>query len=335
MRAREALQRPAREHGVLAQPLALSLPGFPSLPVGALGLIVGRAGRFEHVEQPYGLGAVEYRQAGLSQQAVRLKRERARACDERATTVASPSVLGERAFQRVPEPQSADLRGCQEEQRGEEQVLLAPVTGGGIGGVEAGLLPQACLGHRAEVQLDERGQLALVLVDEDHQRVRCERAPAAGVLERLAGGGLAAVVEQREPRGRRVERDRDVQLGEGGGVREKQRVGLAALTASGKRVAVHHAVGSTRGPVVVGRRAAFAVGPRATHQAEIVQAARAVAQRALADIGQQPRQLVLANHAVAAKDIQQATVGFAERHAAEIGTTTSPDDTISAAGTTG
>jgi hypothetical protein len=118
-------------------------------------------------------------------------------------------------------------------------------------------------------------------------------------------------------------------------MRKEERVGLAALTTSGQRVAVHHAVRPTRGPVMVGCRAAFAVGPRATHQADIVQAPRAVAQRALADIGQQPRQLVLANHAVAAKDVEQMTVSFAERRAAEIGTTTSPDDTIPAAGATG
>jgi hypothetical protein len=79
-------------------------------------------------------------------------------------------------------------------------------------------------------------------------------------------------------------------------------------------------------------RAAFAVWPGAAHQAEIVQAARAVAQRALWNVGKQSFELILTHHPVCAKNGQQAAVGVAERRAAEVMTTTSPDDTSPVSG---
>jgi hypothetical protein len=149
----------------------------------------------------------------------------------------------------------------------------------------------------------------------------------AEVLERLARVALPPVVEQREPRARAFDGERDVQLSKRGGVPEEERVGLLALTAPWHLIAVHHAVGATGGPVMVGGGATFAVGPRAAHQAEIVKAASAVAQRALRNVGKQPLKLILAHHPVRAEDSQQAAVGVGERRAAEVMTTTSPDDT--------
>jgi hypothetical protein len=96
-------------------------------------------------------------------------------------------------------------------------------------------------------------------------------------------------------------------------VRHEQEVGLRALTTPRDRIAVHHAVRPPGRPVVVRRRATFAVGPSAPHQAEIVETASAVAQRALRNIGKQPFKLILAHHPVRTEDGQQAAVGVGER----------------------
>jgi hypothetical protein len=78
-------------------------------------------------------------------------------------------------------------------------VPVLPVARRRVGSVEVGLLAQPGVGHRAEVNLYERGELAFLLVGENHRRVRRQRTLLSEKLERLARLALPPVVEQREP----------------------------------------------------------------------------------------------------------------------------------------
>jgi hypothetical protein len=65
-----------------------------------------------------------------------------------------------------------------------------------------------------------------------------------------------------------------------------------------------------------------------------VQAACAVAQRPLRDLGEQPTKLILAHHAMRAQHVEQPLVDLGQRTGRRGGgRTTSPDDTTPAAGT--
>jgi hypothetical protein len=209
--------------------------------------------------------------------------------------------LGEDSRERLQELASPDVGGREEQQRGQEQVPLTPRIAGGVRRVQVGFLAQPRVGHRAEVDLNERQQLPVLPIGEHDRRIGGERSLLARVLERLARLALPAVRPQGQPGGRCLGGDRDVQLGECGSVREEDRVGPFALPSPRYGVAAHQAVRSPCGPVVVGGGAVLAVGAAAPGQPEVVQAACAVAQGALGNVGEQPGELILSHHPVSAQ----------------------------------
>jgi hypothetical protein len=81
--------------------------------------------------------------------------------------------------------------------------------------------------------------------------------------------------------------------------------------------------------MMVRSRSTITVWPAAPSQAQLVQPARAVAKRALGDLGEQPPQLILAHHPVRAQHREHAVVELGERDAAAVmrARTTRPDDT--------
>jgi ribosome-binding protein aMBF1 (putative translation factor) len=169
------------------------------------------------------------------------------------------------------------------------------------------------VGHRAEVDLDECPQFAVLLVQEPKRRVGGERPFACPVLESLSRFALPLIPEPLEPSGPRVGDDGDVQFGQRAGVREKDRVWLLALTATRYGLAAHQTVSASCRPVIVRCRALLTVGATATRQAEVVQAARAIAQRPLGDLGEQPPELILAHHAMRAQHVEQPLVDLGQR----------------------
>ncbi len=119
--------------------------------------------------------------------------------------------------------------------------------------------------------------------------VRGERSFVHPVLEGLACFALPLVAEALESRFASVRDDGDVQLGQGGSVREKDRVRLLSLPTTRDGLPAHQAVSSPCRPVMVRSGTMLAVRTAAPRESEVVQAAGAVAQRALGDLGEQSR----------------------------------------------
>lgn len=213
-------------------------------------------------------------------------------------------------------------------------MALTPGARGRVGGVQLRLRAQPRVGHRAEVDLNERQQSTVLLVQESERCVRSERSLAHPVFEGLAGVALSVVAKTLEPGTASVREDSDVQLGQGGGVREEDRVGLPALPTTRDALPVHQAVRAACRPVMARSGTMLTVGASAPGESEVVQAAGAVAQRPLGDLGEQSPELILAHHAMRAQHIQQPPVDFGQYagRAGGGGGTTSPDDTIAVAG---
>jgi hypothetical protein len=73
--------------------------------------------------------------------------------------------------------------------------------------------------HRAAVDLHERAEPTVLLVDEQDRRVGRERPLAHPILERLTRFALSLIPKSLKPGDPRGRVDVDVQLGERGGVR--------------------------------------------------------------------------------------------------------------------
>ncbi len=115
-------------------------------------------------------------------------------------------------------------------------MALAPGFGSCVLAVARRLLLQAAVGHRPHVELDEGEQVTPLGVEDFDQRVGSDRTllsagPVGKWLARLA---LASEAGEPRPIGE-LPRERHIELAEAGGVREEERVGLAALAAARRR----------------------------------------------------------------------------------------------------
>lgn len=112
---------------------------------------------------------------------------------------------------------------------------------------------------------------------------------------------------------------------------KKDGVRHVSLPATRQRLTAHQGVRAAGWPVMVRCRAAFAIRTAAPGQPQLMQAAGAVAQRALGNLGKQPAELILAHHPVLTQNTEHAMVEVGQR-AVGIRTTTRPHDTSAAGG---
>ena len=118
----------------------------------------------EHVEKSQAGMSVQIREAALGKEVVRCPDDPGGTGDERASPRLVRTV-GERVGEGVQELARANVGSREEQQRGQERVVLTPRVGCYLGGVELCLGSEPGVGHSAEVDLHERPKLAVVFVE--------------------------------------------------------------------------------------------------------------------------------------------------------------------------
>ncbi len=95
-------------------------------------------------------------------------------------------------------------------------------------------------------------------------------------------------------------------------MRQKQRVRLAPLTATRRRLGAHQRITLARRPEIERRRAPLTIRAAPTDKTETVKASGAVAPRAIGDIRGEPSELYMGDHTLIANQPRQPPVAIAQ-----------------------
>jgi hypothetical protein len=123
--------------------------------------------------------------------------------------------------------------------------------------------------HRAQVELDERKQLPVLLVAYVDECVGGERSSTPVGAERFARVAFKLEVAQPQTTCLRLRDEQHIQLRQSRGVGEELRVGLRPLAAARHRLATRERVRHPRRPVVERRGALVAVGTAPPEQTKL------------------------------------------------------------------